>query len=241
MNWHKIYIHNIPSTNDTLESFIKSHEAKPFDVLICNSQTGGHGRFDRVWQSPKGNIAMSLALPIDNKLVYQIGVIAALALRITFSKFVSKAVNLKWPNDVLIDGKKICGILSKCLHDHNTLILGIGINLNSTARDFSTDIRNNLTTLRDECGNKINQEEFIGFFLSEFSQLFINWQGTGIHSLMNKLNSAYIQSDVYISEQGKVQYPAKIIGIDENCFLQVLQNDGAIRTVHAADITSRKI
>lgn len=96
----------------------------PGTVIMTETQTAGRGRYGRTWQSPKGNLYMSLVLPDMGKNTPYIAFLTAVAVADSLPDF---NVSLKWPNDILLDGKKLAGILVERAGDK--IIVGIGVNI----------------------------------------------------------------------------------------------------------------
>ena len=101
-----------------------AHACPPGTVVMAETQTAGRGRYGRTWQSPKGNLYMSLVLPDMGKNTPYIAFLTAVAVADSLPDF---NVSLKWPNDVLLDGKKLAGILVEKVGDK--VIVGIGMNI----------------------------------------------------------------------------------------------------------------
>jgi len=96
-------------------------------VVMAEAQTAGRGRYGRVWQSPIGNLYASFVFPNTDKLQKYLSFMTGLALAESLPEF---DVHLKWPNDVLLDGKKLAGVLLETVEDK--IIVGIGVNLVSS-------------------------------------------------------------------------------------------------------------
>ncbi len=118
MNWKYQHFETVISTNDTARDY------PPFTIITANSQTNGRGRYGRAWESAPGNLYFSAVLPIDEKTTNFMPFVAAVAVVDALAPI---RTQLKWPNDVLLDGQKIAGILLE--RSDNGLIVGIGINL----------------------------------------------------------------------------------------------------------------
>ena len=126
---------NVGSTNDLAMDHLRRGGASRHFV-IASSQTGGRGRLGRQWVSKPGNLYASLALvdPAPQNLAFQLGFVAALAIHETLLALGldSDRVSLKWPNDVLVDGRKISGILvegTSSADGHIGIVIGCGINV----------------------------------------------------------------------------------------------------------------
>ncbi len=126
--FHVIHYDSIGSTND--EAFRLAREgASHGTVVTARTQTAGRGRTGRGWQSPPGNLYLSvlLRLSLPSARVAEVSFVAALAVAETVDAFVPRRVRLKWPNDVLVDGAKIAGILIE--QADGVAVLGIGVNV----------------------------------------------------------------------------------------------------------------
>ncbi|PKN10703.1 MAG: biotin--[acetyl-CoA-carboxylase] ligase, partial [Deltaproteobacteria bacterium HGW-Deltaproteobacteria-5] len=160
------YYEDIGSTND--EAFRLGEEGAPEGtVLIAESQRSGKGRMQRVWYSPPGaNIYTSMILrpPIGTMRATQIPIAAGVAAAETINEFCRDKAWIKWPNDVLIGGKKVCGILAQMKMSGQTVdfvVVGIGINVNLAREQFPHDIQEIATSLAIEAGREISRPELI--------------------------------------------------------------------------------
>lgn len=168
---------SVPSTNDIAKKLAKYDFAEGTSV-VANEQTGGRGRFGRKWITPDGeNIFLSLLLkpPIKPKDALILSIIGALAVARTIGSFCKKKIQIKWPNDVLISGKKICGILSELkikdsFVDH--VIMGIGINLNSDLSNLPEKLRKKSTSFSIETGKCVDKQRFLERFFSNLSKVY---------------------------------------------------------------------
>ena len=118
MKWEIKQFNSLESTNTTARGF------EPGTIIMAESQTAGRGRYGRIWQSPVGNLYVSLVFPSDCRRDKYLSFLTGLALAESLPEF---SVRLKWPNDVLLDGKKVAGILLETHEDK--IIVGIGVNL----------------------------------------------------------------------------------------------------------------
>lgn len=165
------YLTKINSTNNYCKKNIDNLDDKT--VVHTSNQTNGRGRFNRVWiDLGTENIFMSIVLKPskDLKSVYSnLTQYTALKLAETFAKYNVES-KIKWPNDILIKGKKISGILAETVIRNNELkgiIIGIGINLNANEKDFS-NINKPVTALNLETKTKIDKEKFLNNFTNTF-------------------------------------------------------------------------
>jgi len=143
-------------------------------VVIAEEQRAGRGRLKRAWLSPKGSIALSIILyPRISGLPYLV-MLAALAAARSIEKVTGLKTQLKWPNDVLINGKKVCGILVETEVVESGpayAIIGIGINVNFRVADFP-EILDIATSLADELGGEVSRVKIIRQLLVEVEELY---------------------------------------------------------------------
>ena len=160
-------------------------ELKDFDVISCDLQTQGHGQFERKWYSTDkngGNIYISIILKPENlahlnELTRYVALIGADTL-----KEYSINSNFKYPNDILINGKKIAGFLAESEFIGNNfkgVIVGCGINLNLNEEDIK-NIDIPATSIYLETGKKIDKEEFLNKFLNNFENNYNDFLNNGI-------------------------------------------------------------
>ena len=160
------YYQEIGSTND--EAYRLGIKGAPEGTaLIAESQSAGKGRMQRVWHSPAGaNIYTSIILRPEFETVRapQISIAAGVAVAETLDPYCPGKVWLKWPNDVLIGGKKVCGILAQMKMSGNAIdfvVVGIGINVNLNPEQFPPDIQKIATSLTIEAGCEISRPDLI--------------------------------------------------------------------------------
>lgn len=146
-------------------------------VVISEEQTNGKGRLGRNFISPKGKgIWMSIIMKphIDPMKVSLLTQIAAAAVNITFSNMKIESL-IKWPNDIIINNKKVCGILTEMSSELtmvNFVVMGIGINVNVDANDFDDETSKSATSLKLEMGKKINRKILVAGILNNLECLY---------------------------------------------------------------------
>ncbi|MHA1907029.1 MAG: biotin--[acetyl-CoA-carboxylase] ligase, partial [Candidatus Thorarchaeota archaeon] len=159
----------VESEVDSTNSYAKRLLQNGFEseaIIISEVQSSGRGRADRSWFSPSGGLYMSIILQRGTNLA--IFPLFSFALAISaaevLEKMTSLQIDLKWPNDLLVSGKKICGILSELITDNPeapTIILGIGINLNQDIADFPKELKKTATSVVSETGLSVNYESVV--------------------------------------------------------------------------------
>ena len=165
---------------------------KPGDVFTADLQTAGRGRLDHKWLSPPGeNLMMSAVTDVSDAepqeaatLPLVAGLSAAQAVCGLCGESAAPNVKVKWPNDVLVDGKKICGIL--CERNGDSVIIGIGINVNQTR--FDPEIADRATSVRLELGVRTEVSRVRDAVLDRLSSNIARWRADGFASLLPELS-----------------------------------------------------
>lgn len=183
-------------------------------IIIANRQTAGRGRFDRNWiDLGNDNIFMSIILkPSDNFMQCYPNLTQYLSL-VTCKTFDEYGLDtkIKWPNDVLINGKKIAGILSETvMHGNifNGLVLGIGINLNADKESLSLIKDKEATALNLEIStDKVNKEEFLNKLLFKFFDNYDKFLANGFVEIKDEYLSraCFLNSNVSVKVFNKEQ------------------------------------
>jgi BirA family biotin operon repressor/biotin-[acetyl-CoA-carboxylase] ligase len=144
------------STNDHAALLRRRGELFAPAVVLAGRQTAGRGRGDNVWWSATGCLTVTLALPLDDQIApHQIPLIAGLAVRNAAAEITgNQEILLKWPNDILFDGRKLCGLL--CERISKADLVGIGLNLNVDVSAAPPTVRLRMTTLAAVCNRPID-------------------------------------------------------------------------------------
>ena len=152
----------VKSTNDTALYLIKKQNLSPI-IVTSDTQTRGKGTMGKRWISKKGNLFISILFEIQSKKIdfKQYAILNAYVIKKVISKYISKKVGIKWPNDLLIEKKKVCGILQEVIHLNKKkfLVVGVGINTflspnisgykTSSLKNYSKKKLNNGIILKD--------------------------------------------------------------------------------------------
>ena len=168
------YYPQLTSTMDIAKQKAQ-HGAAEGTVVIAGEQTAGKGRVRRIWLSPKGSIALSIILYPDVLYLPYLVMLASLAVVHSIKAVTDLEPQIKWPNDILIDGRKICGILIESGIRRNTVvyvIIGIGINVNFRLSDFP-EIMPAATSLASELDKAVSRVDLIRCLLAEIERLYL--------------------------------------------------------------------
>ena len=169
-----IYYPRLTSTMDAAREMARQG-APEGTVVVAGQQTAGRGRAKRVWSSPKGSIALSIILYPERDYLPCLIMLASLAVVRSIALVTGLEAQIKWPNDVLINGKKVCGILVESDVQRNRVayvIIGIGINANFRLAAFP-EISPVATSLSDELGKDVSRLDIIRHLLAEIERLYL--------------------------------------------------------------------
>ncbi len=237
-------LHLLPRTEstNTFAMQIASRGAPEGAVVLAESQTSGKGRLGRKWISPPGNLYLSVILRPDIPLHKApcITLMGAVSVAAAIRKVCSVEAGIKWPNDILIAGKKVCGLLTEMSAEQDRIrhiVLGIGIDVNMKLSELPADVRELSTTLSVEAGSQVDRTALL-------QDLLLNLELWYRKFLTNDQNilEAWHRMNVTTGNRILVSGAGEVIegmaqGIDSDGRLLVMRDDGTIRTVSAGDVT----
>jgi len=227
------YFWEISSTMNVARELAK-RGALEGTIVIAEVQTRGRGRLSREWLSPEGGIYFTLVLRprISPAYAPRINLLASIAVAATIRKLFGLNAELKWPNDVLIEGKKVCGILAEMdaeIDVVNFVNVGIGINANTSVPQF----KKTATSLKDALGREISRKELLSALIMEIEQWLPLLMKADLLEEWKKL-SATLNRDVIIMSLGE-EVIGQAIDIDATGALILKSQDGSLRTVLVGD------
>jgi len=210
-------------------------------VIVAEEQTSGKGRLDRFWISPKGCVTLSVILYPDIKHLTYLIMIASLAVLHTIKKITGIKATIKWPNDILINGKKVSGILIESVINIKNVgyaVIGIGINVNLNTKDYA-EIAPIATSLSDEKGKYISRLDIIRTLLVEIEKLYlISKNGDALYKEWCE-NMDTIGKKVS-AKSGDIVYEGIVESVAEDGSLILLLSDGKLVNFTAGDVTLLK-
>ena len=227
------YFQEIGSTMDAARELTK-RGAGEGTIVIAEAQTHGRGRLSREWLSPEGGIYFTLILrpKISPAYASRINLMAAVAVAATIRKLFGLKAELKWPNDVLIEGRKVCGILAEMDAETdvvNFVNLGIGINANTSVPRFEK----RATSLKDALGKEISRKEFLSALLLEIKRRQALLMEEDLLEEWKKL-SVTLNKDVKVIAPGEV-IVGRAIDVDTTGALIIMDMNGSLRNAVAGD------
>lgn len=232
------------STNDEAKKLAQAG-ASLGTLVVAETQSGGRGRRGRGWESPPGGVWFSVILrpDVDVPLVSRISVFSAVVAAEEITAESGLSTTIKWPNDILIDGKKVCGILIELaaeLEQVSYIIVGIGINANLRATQLSPDVRRTATTLLDASGKKINRQRLLAKIASRLVLELPDVFGDNYTDYLKRWRelSFILGRRVKIEAGGRV-FTGKALDIQESGALIVALDSGEERVFESGDVSLR--
>ena len=215
------------STNDELRGRAEAGAPEGL-VLVAEAQTRGRGRLGRQWVSPAGkNLLMSVLLRPrwSAEHSFRITLLAGVAVSETLKKLYGLEPRIKWPNDVLIRDRKLCGILAEMkatAAEVDYIVLGIGVNLNLRPEELPEELRASATSVGAELGRPIAREEFARSLLEALEARYLSLeQGRWLEVLEAWHRWAAIQGQEVTVETGSGLIHGPVQGVDEDGALRV--------------------
>ena len=233
----------IDSTNDYLK---KGARIFPDNMMVLSEeQTKGRGRLGREWYSPKGaGLFFSILLKpeISMQESFIITGIAAAAVAEGIEEVTKLPAKIKWPNDIIVNKKKVCGILTEVsgeLDGINYIIVGIGINVNTP--DFSEDLKERATSLYLEKAEKISRKDLFVTIAKKFFHYYNHFlDGKNLQEVHRILNnrSGILGKEITVIRGNEKKY-GKAISITEEGFLKVRYSNGEEATLSSGEVSVR--
>ena len=236
------YFPEIDSTNSVARRLADSGACEG-DIVIAEAQTRGRGRLGRQWQSPPfANLYFSVilrpSLPAAN--APQITLMSAVALAETVDQFISQTTTIKWPNDILVDGKKLAGILTEASCDSAGLqyvILGIGVNLNYRFETMPEEIRQRAISVAELTGKSVRREGFFERLIQALDRCYGELEERGFARLASRWEAHFsLRGRKVRVESGGQSISGTAIGIDHDGALIIEEARGTRHRVIAGDV-----
>lgn len=242
-----IYLDSVDSTNvfamKNAENGVLNENVN--NVIISNEQTAGKGRLGRSFESDKGTgIFASIVVRPDKKTydVANITLVAALAVQRAMEKLGVEA-KIKWPNDIICQGKKLCGILTEMKNDGDKVkfvVVGIGINVGN--EKFSDDLKDKATSMYLLQGKRYDRADVLLEVLKEFNNLYDQYtKNDNLAFMKNEYNEKLINKGCEVVVEFKNENKkAILIGVDETGILKVII-DGEKKNIVSGEIKIRGV
>ncbi len=247
-------------------------ELTPGTLIVADTQTAGRGRHERTWASPAGlNLYFNILIPLEGippASAPQITQVAALTFAEVFRDLQDSSnaqgfgnrrigkVTVKWPNDILCEQSKFCGILAELVYIKSkesgsapAISMGVGINVNSSPLDYA-DLGRIVTTLKDICGQSVNREKLLQSLVASLERAIGQFRAFGIRPWV----AAWRKMDQFIgargtivvnnrctdenrkSGEGSTKKAGVILDMQDDGSLLFKCDDGTTETVYSADL-----
>ena len=240
------YFDKIDSTNTKAKELAEEgHPSGTF--VVADQQTAGKGRRGRSWDSlPGTGIYMTLMLKpdINPNHASMLTLVTAMAVANAMHRVTGAEALIKWPNDILVSDRKICGILSEMLLNDvgvEYVVIGIGLNVNFSEADLRDDLKQTATSLCRELGHAADPDRVLTLFLEIFEKWYNRWHQEGFENIRtNWLNhNCTIGRRVLVKDDDVVIFEGIATDINDYGSIQVVGQDGAVREFEFGEISIR--
>jgi len=236
------YFPEISSTNSYARARAESG-ASEGEVVVAEYQSQGRGRMGRRWESPPfANLYVSILLrpKLSPAHLAQITLMAAVALAEVVEEFVPEKPAIKWPNDILIGGKKLAGILSEaaCSAERvEYVILGIGVNLNYACSAMPEELRRRATSVLEAAGRPVQRESFLQRLIQGIERCYGELEQAGFDALAARWESYF----AWRGRRVRVELLDQVTtgtarGIDRDGALVIVDDGGIAHRILAGDV-----
>ncbi len=237
MQFQLLHFETLDSTNREAADHARKGAAEGL-TIVADEQTAGRGRQGRGWVSEKGigaYFSTILRPRIDSRHYTLIPLMSAVAVYEGLREGWSIQPDIKWPNDVLVGGKKICGILAEMIDTPtgHAVVVGIGINLRHA------DPAMNATSIEAESRSDVRRDEVVAKVLDELTVVYdkLHANPPDVVDEWSKRSSYFEGAEVTVGLGNGESYIGTTCGLEENGALRVRLDDGTVRTVQAGDVT----
>lgn len=241
-----IYRDSVDSTSTVLSA---RHPAQAVHgtVVVADRQTAGRGRMQRTWYSPAGaNLYFSVLLRPDILPVKtpQLALVTAAAfMRVLEHQFPDLCPTVKWPNDILVHGRKLAGILCEMQAEADAVhhvIIGVGVNVNSRCRRYTAELRDSAISLLDATGKISSRQELIAAILIELEKGYELWLKKGLTPFIPFIeeNSAIRDRNVTVVMSNR-EITGTARGLSDDGYLILETEDGTVE-IHSGEVHVRK-
>jgi len=228
---------SLNSTNDKLKEMLENiHDG---DVILANTQTAGKGRANKTWiDSPGKSLLFSVFLDAQSHQITPenlplIPIIVSVIVADAIEKKFSISLETKWPNDLLFQNQKVCGILCESMIEGNLVraaIVGIGINFDQTKNDFPKEIQKQATSLKLISENKYPKEEILMAIVKRLKTLRIS----GVFLDLWKKRCPFLGKEISF-HSGDILVSGKFVDLNDKGAL-ILETKDGLQTFYSGEI-----
>lgn len=236
---------------DSTNNYLKTLSRRGGDdgaVAVANAQTAGRGRMERVFQSPKGK-GIYLSVLLRSQLcplrLLPVTAMTGVAVCAAVERICGVRPGLKWPNDPVLNGRKLCGILTEMALEAEagrvqSMIVGIGINVSQEAADFSPEVAEMATSLAQELGRPVSRPALAAALIEELDKVYTALEAGNLSAYLE----AFRRDCVNLGKQARITSPAgaeivTALGVDDQFGLLIRDADGAERVIRSGEVSVR--
>lgn len=234
------FFKEVSSTNDVLKK-LAAEGAPEGTVVIAEKQVEGRGRSGKRWVSPRGGLWFSLLLRPKIRVheSFKLTFITSISIVNALEKVLRIKASIKWPNDILVNGKKVCGVLTETASIDKSIeyaVIGVGVNANFNPSSLPLEIQEIATTLTAETGKEIDTEHLLRTLLHQMEKHY------GSLGIFNTILTEWRRLDCVLGEKvvvnnGVESFEGVAIDVDSQGALIVRLIDGSIKKVTSAGIS----
>jgi BirA family biotin operon repressor/biotin-[acetyl-CoA-carboxylase] ligase len=241
-----LYFRELASTNDVAKE-LAAEDAKEGTVVLAETQSEGRGRLGREWVSPPGGVWFSVILrpEIEPKHAPRLTLVVSVAVAKAISKLFSLRAEIKWPNDVLVNGKKVCGILTEAKTRGDVLdyvVVGVGVNADFDVELLPSSLRDSVATLLGELKRHVDREVLLSALLREIEVYYRLFSWGKFDVILGEWRSlaGFLGSGVrVVEEKGILEGTA--VDVDEEGALILRLGNGTVRRVTFGDLAVLRV
>lgn len=230
-----IKFETLPSTNKYLKENYQNYDE--FTVVTTDNQTNGKGRMTRVWNSTKDDLTFSILLKpnIDSSQISQIPLIIGASLCEIINKYIKSEI--KWPNDIMVNNKKIAGILVEGITSNkvDAIVVGVGINVNSI--NFPDDLLIKATSLKKQLNKTIDKEKLLNQIIKEFIILYMEFLNGNKKYLDICIKNNYLKNKQVYANNELIE----VLDINFNGNLIIKDSYNNIKELYYGEVTLNKV
>ena len=228
-----IHFHEVESTNEEAKKIAEKGYSEG-TLVIAEKQTAGKGRMGRQWESSSSGLWTSILLKpsIPPRDAPQLALLTAVALWTTLSGEFGIEAKIKWPNDLLVDNKKICGILTEMKGEMdriNYIINGVGINVNQDPEDFPRELADTALSLKIIKGREIDRLQLLQKYLETLEELYLDFLENGFERTRKVcIENSHTIGNIVTIYYGDKEYTGEAVDLGKDGALIVKINDQEI-------------
>lgn len=240
------FYQELGSTN--IQAKLEAEEGAAEGTLVmADMQTAGRGRRGRSWSSPAGvNLYFTLILKPSYGVERASGVTLVMALAVAAGIREASGVRaeIKWPNDIVVNGRKVCGILTEMSVERNVIryvVIGVGVNVG--LQEFPREAADTATSLQAECGREISKDSLTENIMAAFERYYENYLRQGdLSGVLTEYDSLLVNRGKKVRVlDPKGEYQGLALGINDRGELLVEREDGTVAEVYAGEVSVRGI